>query len=232
MCMMYIVAVARKSREKPAHGKDSAGVGVRGNIISLYNNMWNSIKENKDLLVVAAASFFIGFGAASFFNSPSLKEKDDVASLLDEANLPPLPFTDKENDEDSSSVILDDSSKSTKSSLSGANVLAVEAQRAGSKVHMERVVFTEPAWVVVRESSQGAPGNILGAGWFPMGTHLSVDVELLRSTMGGEKYYAVIYQDAGGDKKFNHTIDSPLKGEDGKEIMVTFSTLASPADSN
>lgn len=171
--------------------------------------MWERMKENKDLIVVAIASFFIGFGAASFFGDTQevsvpdgiINKKEDVAPLA-------LSRTQPENK---------------------TETLMVENQRAGSSVEVLNTELSEPRWVVVREVSEdGKPGNFLGAVWLPAGVHTEVSVDLLRNTVGGEQYVVALFSDEGADKKFDHTVDKALVDAAGNEITVKFSTVASP----
>lgn len=171
--------------------------------------MWERMKENKDLIVVAIASFFIGFGAASFFGDTQkasvpdgvTNEKEDGAPLA-------LHRTQPENK---------------------TETLTVENQRAGSSVQVLNTTLTEPRWIVVREVSEdGKPGNFLGAAWFPAGVHDNVSVALLRNTIGGEQYVVALFSDEGADKKFDHTVDKALVDASGNEITAKFSTIASP----
>lgn len=183
--------------------------------------MWQSIKNNKDLFIVAIASFFIGFGVASFFTgsekSGDSEIKEDISSL------PPLPFDGGDATKPSTAL------PSIVSQATGGEELVVENQRAGDRAHIKRVSLKNAGWVVIRESRDGGLGNILGAGWFPVGTLEEVDVSLQRGMTGGEKYHALLYADTLTDKKFDHTIDMPLKTSAGVEIQTTFQTIANPA---
>ncbi len=182
--------------------------------------MWQRLNENKDLIIVAIASFFIGFGAASLFGG------DDKGSALyqddakkEDATLPPLPF-DK-----------DTAGKGTQAGLvmsSGKDAITVENQRAGASVAVKKAEFSEARWIVVREiNEKGAAGNILGAGWFPGGMHENILVPLLKETTGGEQYKAELFSDSNGDKKFDHKTDEPVKDAAGNTVSTSFSTVAS-----
>ncbi|TSC80074.1 MAG: hypothetical protein G01um101429_278 [Parcubacteria group bacterium Gr01-1014_29] len=171
--------------------------------------MWERMKENKDLIVVAIASFFIGFGAASFFGD------------TEEASVPDGIISEKE---DRAPLVLSRTQPENKT-----ETLTVENQRAGSSVQVLNTELTEPQWVVVREVSEdGKPGNFLGAAWLPAGVHNDVSVALLGNTVGGEQYIVALFSDEGADKKFDHTVDKAFVDAAGNEITAKFSTVASP----
>ena len=173
--------------------------------------MFQRLNENKDLLIVAIASFFIGFGAASLFGGGAAERTAGTpqGAQIENVTLPPLPF-----DEASTKKISD--------------ALTVENQRAGSSVVLQKSEFQEAHWVVVRDvNDDGTPGNILGAGWFPAGAHENMSVPLVRATVGGEHYVAVLFSDSNGDKKFDHKTDQPVKDASGKILFAKFSTVAS-----
>ncbi len=102
------------------------------------------------------------------------------------------------------------------------NSIAVDAQVAGTKVTVSEVTFTAPAWVAIHDDVNGKPGRILGAQLFDKGTSKG-EVTLLRSTVSGKNYIAVIHSD-NGDHKFTPATDKAL--EDAK-AMVTFSVNGS-----
>src|SRR3989338_6722107 len=79
---------------------------------------------------------------------------------------------------------------------STARVL-VKNQMAGDKVVVEEAAVDAPAWVAVQENKDGKPGNILGAQKVFPGVSRDIIVELLRPTVSGAKYRAVLYRDAG-----------------------------------
>lgn len=184
--------------------------------------MFQRFNENKDLLIVAVASFFIGFGAASFFgggvdNTPKeTPQKPEVQNLT----LPSLPF-DKETA---------GKKEQQPTAVPASSSFMMENQRAGSSVTIKKVEFSEAQWVVVRDrNNDGAAGSILGAGWFPAGIHENVSVPLLRDTAGGEEYLAMLYADTNSDKKFDHKTDALVKDAAGNAVSVSFNTVASPS---
>ena len=186
--------------------------------------MMQRLSENKDLIIVAIASFFIGFGAASLFTGDANEDSTGNPQGLEmkDTTLPPLPF-DKETAGKGNQAVTGDVVK-----LSGTNALVVENQRAGASVLVKKAEFSEARWIVVRETNaDGKSGNILGAGWFPGGVHENVSVPLARETVGGEQYKVEFFSDSNGDKQFDHKMDELVKDAAGNIISTSFSTVAS-----
>ena len=193
--------------------------------------MFQRLGENKDLIIVAVAAFFIGFGAASFFG---VNSKEEPTSLSEEntplSPLPPLPPVPAIEQSGLKNPPPAQNSSAPSFVPGGTDSILVENQRAGSTVILRHAEFMQARWVVVREMKENRDmGNILGAGWFPAGTHEEIGVELLRGTMGGEEYYVVVFADEGGDKRFEHTVDKPLINASGNVIRATFTTVANPS---
>ena len=101
----------------------------------------------------------------------------------------------------------------------GLSTVAADNQPAGKTVSVA-VKLEKEAWVAVHEETNGAPGKILGAQLFTAGTHFG-KVELLRGTVAGAKYYAMLHAD-DGDRKFDHAKDMPLKNAAGQAITDEF----------
>lgn len=111
------------------------------------------------------------------------------------------------------------SAATTTPGLGSSDSLSVASpQKAGTSVAIQKAVVSEPTWVVVYESRNGQPGNILGAALFfpnqPQGS-----VELLRGTMAGQTYF-VTRQSDNGDRKFSKT--DPLVLEGGQAVWASF----------
>lgn len=103
------------------------------------------------------------------------------------------------------------------------NTLSVADQLAGNTVIVDRVSISSAGWVAVHEDVDGALGNILGAARFPEGEHDGI-VPLLRETVAGEKYHAVLYFD-NGDREFNFNEDTLLEAQPGVPLVTTFETF-------
>ena len=180
--------------------------------------MIERLKENKDVLIVAVASFFIGFGVASFFTGDANKDSalNPQNAETGDTALPPLPFNKETAGKGNQAVSM------------GTNAFMVENQRAGISVLVKKAEFSEPRWIVIREANAGdVAGAILGAGWFPAGAHENIIVPLLRGTVGGEQYQAELFFDSNGDKQFDHNTAQPLKDTAGNAISISFNTVAS-----
>ncbi|MCR4330658.1 MAG: hypothetical protein NUV49_02135 [Patescibacteria group bacterium] len=110
----------------------------------------------------------------------------------------------------------------TNMEYSGVYTLSAQDQPAGLKVLIDSATMEEQGWIVIHEDRDGAPGNILGARRFEAGVSTG-EVELLRNTVEGGIYYAMIHTD-DGDGQFDHTKDLPLLENDAP-VMVTFSAI-------
>lgn len=101
------------------------------------------------------------------------------------------------------------------------NSIMVNDQAAGGIVMIAKVSLAQDGWVAIHEQADGKPGRILGAQRFDMGVYSGGQVELLRDTMAGNTYYAMIHID-DGDKIFDPHVDLPVIGSDGQPVMVMF----------
>ncbi len=110
----------------------------------------------------------------------------------------------------------------TQSLIKEENGLIVEDQDAGKTVKVAELIFKRPGWVAIHDNVNGTPGRILGARVFDIGTTTEAVVELLRGTVGGKSYFAMLQDDDGQYKQFNPHTDKPLLNEDRKPIMVLF----------
>lgn len=102
-----------------------------------------------------------------------------------------------------------DLSGTTTTSGSGQGVITVHDQPAGMQVVVVRADISEGQWIVIHEEQSGALSNVLGAARF-VGGATTGTVELLRATMSGVRYHAVIYAD-NGDAVFSLEDDTPLR---------------------
>lgn len=103
---------------------------------------------------------------------------------------------------------------------SGGNIIVVNNQSAGYSVVIQSVSFENPGWVAIHEERDGGLGNTLGAGWFPAGEN-SGTIELLRGTISGGTYYAVLHND-DGNKRYDYKVDTFLTDASGNAIIVKF----------
>lgn len=105
--------------------------------------------------------------------------------------------------------------------LTGKNTLDVSDQLAGSLVNLSSVALNEQGWVAIHEDADGEPGWILGATLVFAGERNNVAVELLRPTLAGKTYYAMLHHD-DGDKMFDIKKDLPIKDSTGSVLMMKF----------
>lgn len=105
--------------------------------------------------------------------------------------------------------------------LAGKNALDVTDQPAGQSVIMALTVLNEQGWVAIHEDVSGEPGRILGATLVFAGERNNVVVDLLRKTVKGQTYYAMLHTD-DGDKAFDIAKDLPIKDSTGNVIMMKF----------
>lgn len=107
--------------------------------------------------------------------------------------------------------------------VSFAESVFVRDQRAGIVVAVDSVTLSASSWVAIHESEEGVPGNILGAQRFDPGTH-SGNVDLLRETVPGGSYFAMLHRD-NGDGAFSPASDLPVTHPDGEAIATAFAAL-------
>lgn len=112
--------------------------------------------------------------------------------------------------------------------LTGGNAILVNDQAAGAAVSIAMVTLASDGWVAIHEDRGGKPGAILGAQRFNAGTKQSGTVELLRPTVAGGVFYAMLHAD-DGDKMFDVKKDMPLTDPQGSAIMMRFTATGNPA---
>ena len=106
--------------------------------------------------------------------------------------------------------------KSGVSAVAAGETVSTIDQPAGESVAIAQATLKKPSWIAIKDTA----GRILGAGWFSAsGENLSVP--LLRATVAGEVYQAVIYAD-DGDKRFDFKADTLLTSVDGAPVSSTF----------
>lgn len=98
--------------------------------------------------------------------------------------------------------------------------VGVQDQPAGSLVSVASVTLAQSSWIAIRDED----GRVLGAGRFDAGTHPDVTVQLLRNTVSGGHYQALIYID-NGDRIFDLHTDTLVTNADGSVAGATFTAL-------
>lgn len=104
----------------------------------------------------------------------------------------------------------------------GSAAFTIATQDAGSAVAVTGVSLTEPTWIIVYESRDGSPGNILGAGLFFKGDTSGI-VSLLRATTSGKSYFASAAVD-NGDKSFAKADEKYVADQSGGQMWIKFQT--------
>ena len=176
---------------------------------------------NKVTILVFLIGIVVGFGSASLWlrrskNLAALKEMTPAVS--EEAPAGGAGDKTAEN-------TLNTSLAAVSAAFSGGkNSLAVDNQKAGDRVAVSSVTLEKDAWVAVHEDDGGKPGRILGAQRFLAGTH-SGAVDLLRGTVAGGMYYAMLHAD-DGDHAFDVAKDVPIKDAGGDPVMAKFTATA------
>ena len=97
--------------------------------------------------------------------------------------------------------------------------LAVEDQQAGNTVVVTGLENTEAHWLAVYDGDTDEPGWILGARRVRIGD-TAINIELLRPTVSGKKYYVAILSDDGTDT-FSKKTDLPPLSPD-KVLIASF----------
>ncbi len=78
----------------------------------------------------------------------------------------------------------------------------------------------EEAWIAIREDNNGASGRILGARLFAAGSG-SGEIPLLRPTVPGSTYQALLYRD-NGNRQFEYHVDLLIMSAVNAPIESTF----------
>ena len=125
---------------------------------------------------------------------------------------------------ESAAVPLSSEATSTQDRTQAMNALdgsvEVASQTAGFSVEITNITANQPVWLVVYESRNGRPGNVLGAALF-YSQQNSGKVELLRSTRAGETYFVGTSID-NGDRKFSLTSDRPVLNNENRLLLTEF----------
>lgn len=119
-----------------------------------------------------------------------------------------------------SQVPLADAADESEGGASTSAMLLMGDQTPGKKVVVGQTNFSKPMWVAIHDYEGGKIGNTLGAALFDKGKR-SGSIELLRATVNGKTYAAVVHTDDGNYKQYDYKKDTPLT-DAGKPVMVTF----------
>lgn len=103
--------------------------------------------------------------------------------------------------------------------------ITVSDQNPGPIASLDSLTLEADSWVAIHEDNIGELGNILGASRFDSGEYVGAEISLIRGTIVGNTYYAVIYED-DGDRAFDHLIDMAETDESGAVLYKTFKTVS------
>lgn len=90
------------------------------------------------------------------------------------------------------------------------------------QIVVSNVSVEVPTWIVIYESRDGEPGNVLGAALFTA-TRKSGTVDLLRTTLPGQGYFASEARD-DGDRMYSIEKDTPVRDGEGNQLWMRFQT--------
>jgi hypothetical protein len=190
-----------------------------------YNQMLKEGVKNQQkfrYVTIAVVAFVLGFGAAwiSFKGQDVKIAQEEVDENRVEA-VADVPVGD--NDE----IIVGDISNVP---VSGSVSLGVDNQAPGKSIFVKEILAPSAVWVVVVENNNGVRGNILGAGLFDTEDNAGL-VKLLRGTVEGGSYYAVLYREDSTlteGRSFDLENDTVLIDSAGGVVEVAFTTSSSP----
>ncbi|MDD5164987.1 MAG: hypothetical protein PHG25_00385 [Candidatus Pacebacteria bacterium] len=117
---------------------------------------------------------------------------------------------------DQNAIATDDTSNTP----GALNRVVMGDQYPGNVVYLNSAQFENPGWVVIHADNAGTPGKIIGQMYFVAGISPG-KITLTQPMVDGVTYYAMMHSD-NGDKKFDATLDLPLKDANGNIIMKVF----------
>lgn len=163
-----------------------------------------------------AFAFFVGalVGAFGFWLYSTTTSKYDIVPVGEDVG---SVTREEEGAAVSSGGLLN--SVSTTPAVQSERIVVLD-QSAGTEVVVTKAVFDEEGWVVIHEGTASTIGNALGAGRFSTGEQTGV-IRLLRSTVTGNMYRAVLYHD-NGDGSFDLDSDFPILSGGNQPILTTF----------
>lgn len=106
------------------------------------------------------------------------------------------------------------------------NRVVISDQFPGNIVYLSSVQLDRPGFVAIQKDNNGAAGDVIGYQYFDKGINPG-KVTLTSPTKEGGMYYAVLYSDTDGDKKFDIKKDSLIKDASGNAIMKPFRATSS-----
>lgn len=116
--------------------------------------------------------------------------------------------------------------------------IEVSDQVPGTKVQIDALNLTDPAWVVTFDSTEDGtkPFKIIGAQYFNKGSYSKTSSFVAEGIIAGNNYFVALYKDDGvisGDSSdssaghvFNHETDKPFTDKTGAWIIDSFKALS------
>lgn len=109
----------------------------------------------------------------------------------------------------------------------GENIFVIVEQPAGNTVVVSMASLAISGWVAVHESgANGELGNILGARRLDAGNYFGESIPLLRDTVEGRIYFAVLHED-NGDAEFDYSNEKPVRDTSGDLVLEKFLAASS-----
>jgi hypothetical protein len=168
------------------------------------------------IVVALIIGFIIGYGASWIWNrhhAADLLENQAEMAANSQASNSPLVMAPTTSASNIISGVI---------STTSAGSITVADQPSGSEVFVSKAVFGENGgWVSIQDDTNGVPSRILGAAMFPVGSTAG-EVPLLRATVSGQKYFAVLRDNVGDYHLFDMQTDLPLTDSSGATVMATF----------
>lgn len=103
--------------------------------------------------------------------------------------------------------------------MASGETITVQDQAAGATTLISSVSVMHSTWVAIKDTN----GRVLGARRADVSTD-NLEVSLLRPTVAGQTYQAVLYVD-NGDKQFDLHKDTLVVGSEEAPVASTFSAL-------
>jgi len=168
-------------------------------------------------VLTAVVAFLVGFGSAWLYLDGNIKSLSVVGGE---------DGKEKNLDNREGGAI----TAGTSGMLAESDAIVVNDQGPGTEVSIAKTIFEKGGWVVIHEDDgAGKPGKILGAQLFDPGSWDNGKVELLRGTIEGGRYFAMLHSD-NGDRAFDPKLDTPIIGKTGAPIMMEFeATMSAPS---
>jgi len=166
----------------------------------------NTLSVNQRILIAAFVGFVVGVGSVLVWDFGKIEPLGDKGKSLTEEQ---MSDTDNESTEKTAPILIGETDS-----------VDIDDQNAGSFVKITSVTLGRPGWVVIHEDSNGKLGNALGAQLYREGWSIGT-VELLRNTVAGNTYFAVLYND-NGNKAFELGVDAMIVDTDQNPTMDSF----------